>query len=167
MHLRSQFQQVIYIYNILEGPGKNIILHSTAQGLVCETQGWQLKRLLSFAKNCIANRPHRPRDPDLRDIMDAIGVIWPEPQEPEPEDEEEEGEEEICDDDEEVGEDGGHVVPREDEGHAVPRDDVAPLGVEAVTSPPPTTEPKPIQHAGSMESFSKGGGPRGGTITAK
>lgn len=99
--------------------------------------------------------------------MDEIGVTWPDPQEPEPEDEEEEGEEEICDDDEEVGEDGGDVVPKEDEGHAVPRDDVAPLGVEAVTPPPPTTEPKPIQHAGSTESFSKGGGPRGGTITAK
>ena len=179
MDLRSQFQQYrifftfeapgIYIHTyipILEGPGKNIILHSTAQGLVCETQGWQLKRLLSFTKNRIANRLHRPRDPDLREIMDAIGVVGPEPQEPEPEDEEEEGEEEICDDDEEVEEDGGHVVPREDEGHVVPRDDVAPLGVEAVTPPPLTTEPKPIQHAGSTESFPKGDGPRGGTLTA-
>ena len=160
MHLRSQFQQFICSFTF-ECPGRQI-LYCTAllQGLVCETQGWQLKRLLSFTKNRIANRPHRPRDPDLREIMDAIGVYWPEPQEPEPEDEEEE--EEVWEEDGEV-EDGEHVVPREDEGRAVvPPDDASPVGVEAVTSPPPTTEPKPIQNAGSTESFCKEDGPTGG-----
>ena len=47
------------------------------QGLTCETQGWQLKRLLSFTKNRLVNRPNRPRDPQLRELMTAIGVDWP------------------------------------------------------------------------------------------
>jgi len=46
--------------------------------MVAETQGWQLKRLLTFAKNRLANRPNRPRDPMLRSFMSAIGVDWPE-----------------------------------------------------------------------------------------
>ena len=49
------------------------------QGLVCETQGWHLKRLLTFTKNRLCNRPHRPRDPLLRDYMTAIGYTWPDP----------------------------------------------------------------------------------------
>ena len=53
------------------------------QGVVAETQGWQLKRLLTFAKNRLANRPNRPRDPMLRSFMSAIGVFWPEPDTPE------------------------------------------------------------------------------------
>ena len=49
------------------------------QGLTAETQGWHLKRLLTFTKNRLCNRPHRPRDPMLRAYMDSIGVTWPEP----------------------------------------------------------------------------------------
>ena len=49
------------------------------QGLTSETQGWHLKRLLTFTKNRLCNRPHRPRDPMLRAYMDSIGVTWPEP----------------------------------------------------------------------------------------
>lgn len=49
------------------------------QGLTSETQGWHLKRLLTFTKNRLCNRPHRPRDPLLRAYMDSIGVTWPEP----------------------------------------------------------------------------------------
>ena len=57
------------------------------QGAVADTQGWQLKRLLSFSKNRVAGRPHRPRDPTLREFMSFIGIEWPdEPDEPEPED---------------------------------------------------------------------------------
>ena len=41
-----------------------------------ETQGWQLRRLLSFLKNRVANRRHRPRDPELRELMALIGVVW-------------------------------------------------------------------------------------------
>lgn len=48
------------------------------QGLVSETQGWQLKRLLTFTRNRLACRPNRPRDPMLRDYMSSIGVHWPE-----------------------------------------------------------------------------------------
>ena len=45
-----------------------------------ETQAWHLKRLLSFTKNRLANRPHRPRDPVLRDFLCSIGFEWPEPE---------------------------------------------------------------------------------------
>ena len=45
-----------------------------------ETQAWHLKRLLSFTKNRLANRPHRPRDPALRDFLSSIGFEWPEPE---------------------------------------------------------------------------------------
>ena len=38
-----------------------------------------MKRLLTFAKNRLANRPNRPRDPMLRSFMSDIGVFWPEP----------------------------------------------------------------------------------------
>ena len=58
-------------------------LHTAfVQGIVAETQGWQLKRLRTFAKNRLANRPNRPRDPMLRSFM-AIGIDWPEPDTPE------------------------------------------------------------------------------------
>ena len=33
---------------------------------------------MSFTKNRLCNRPHRPRDPILRDYLTAIGVTWPE-----------------------------------------------------------------------------------------
>ena len=65
-----------------------------------ETQGWQLKRLLTFTKNRLANRPNRPRDPILRSYMDAIGITWPE-LEQEPGDES--GSESSSDDDGEEG----------------------------------------------------------------
>ena len=41
-----------------------------------ETQAWHLKRLLSFTKNRLANRPHQPRDPALRDYLASIGFEW-------------------------------------------------------------------------------------------
>ena len=51
---------------------------SFVPGAVSEQQGWELKRLLSFTKNRLVNRPNRPRDKALRDFMSAIGVEWPE-----------------------------------------------------------------------------------------
>ena len=48
-----------------------------SSGLTAETQGWHLKRLLTFTKNRLANRPHRPRDPMLRQLMEDLGFTWP------------------------------------------------------------------------------------------
>lgn len=42
-----------------------------------------MKRLLTFTKNRLANRPHRPRDPVLRKYMKDLGFEWPEPEHPE------------------------------------------------------------------------------------
>lgn len=50
-----------------------------------------MKRLLSFCKNRLINRPHCPRDPCLKSFLKSIGVEWPEP-EPELSEESEEGE---------------------------------------------------------------------------
>eukprot|EP00435_Cladocopium_sp_Y103_P055332 s15_g18.t1 len=60
---------------------------------VSEQQGWELKRLVSFTKNRLVNRPNRPRDPELRKFMSSIGVFWPD-QETDDEEEGEDSEEE-------------------------------------------------------------------------
>lgn len=49
--------------------------------MTAESQGWHLKRLLSFTKNRLANRPNRPRDPLLRGYLASLGFVWPEPEE--------------------------------------------------------------------------------------
>ena len=51
--------------------------HFMSSGLTAETQGWHLKRLLTFTKNRLANRPHKPRDPMLRQLMADLGFTWP------------------------------------------------------------------------------------------
>lgn len=70
-----------------------------------DEQGWELKRLLTFTKNRLANRPHRPRDEILRSYMKDLGFEWPEPEGSEGDeeslDESEEDEEETEDDSEE------------------------------------------------------------------
>ena len=43
-----------------------------------ETQGWQLRRCLSFTQNRLVNRPHRPLDPMLRTYLSKLGFEWPE-----------------------------------------------------------------------------------------
>ena len=42
--------------------------------------------MLSFVKNRVANRPHRPRDPQLRELMREMGIEWPQTQPGETED---------------------------------------------------------------------------------
>lgn len=79
-------------------------LHVVSLGDLSETQGWWLRRCLSFIKNRLANRPNRPRDPILRKLLLELGFEWPEPESEEeggeeeeeavPEEAEEEGEEE-------------------------------------------------------------------------
>ncbi len=54
-------------------------------GPVAESQGWMLRRMLSFTNNRLINRPNRPRCPTLIRYCREIGFEWPEPEEPEPE----------------------------------------------------------------------------------
>ena len=76
---------------------------------------------MSFTKNRLCNRPHRPRDPILRDYLAAIGVTWPAKPSGESEDESqsestsedaaeasesEDGEDDECDECEDVGKEG-------------------------------------------------------------
>ena len=84
---------------------------SFVPGAVSEQQGWELKRLLSFTKNRLVNRPNRPRDKALRDFMSAIGVEWPEndEQSDDGESQEETAEESLTDTDEEVEPEEIHV----------------------------------------------------------
>ena len=35
--------------------------------------------MLSYMRNRLANRPHRPRDPLVRSLMAEVGITWPEP----------------------------------------------------------------------------------------
>ena len=72
-----------------------------------ETQGWQLRRLLSFLKNRVANRPHRPRDPELRELMALVGITW---------EDESDSDSQSSSSDEESGADGGPTDMDEDEG---------------------------------------------------
>ena len=87
------------------------------QGLVSETQAWQLKRLLTFTRNRLASRPNRPRDPILRDYMSSIGVHWPENAERHTDsDDESESESDDAEQEDSESEDGVHdeiVVPDE------------------------------------------------------
>ena len=86
-----------------------------------EQHGWELKRLLTFTRNRLANRPHRPRDAILRTYMKDLGFEWPEPEGPEGDeessgfDETEEDEEET--DDEELEEEEEEKKENEGEEH--------------------------------------------------
>lgn len=70
-------------------------------GDVSERQGWELKRLVSFCKNRLVNRPNRPRDPMLRSFMGEIGVQWAESESSDGEDTEEEEDEDSDETDQE------------------------------------------------------------------
>eukprot|EP00438_Fugacium_kawagutii_P002191 Skav228825 [mRNA] locus=scaffold359:534558:546440:+ [translate_table: standard] len=61
--------------------------------VIAINSGWELRRLLSWTKNRLINRPNRPRDPELRAFLARIGVVFPDPPEGK-EDEAEESEEE-------------------------------------------------------------------------
>ena len=43
-----------------------------------EMQGWLLRRCLSVVSR-ICQRPHRPRDAEIRKICKVAGVTWPDP----------------------------------------------------------------------------------------
>ena len=69
-------------------------------GHVAKHQGWMLRLCLS-SMNRVSKRPYRPRDSDVREIMDAIGISWDQ-EEPEDGDEEEASESEVESEDMEV-----------------------------------------------------------------
>ena len=90
--------------------------HPGISGDVAERQGWELKRLVSFTKNRLVNRPNRPRDPMIREFLKEIGVEWPELEseaegedQEDSEEEEDESEEETDEEEEEETED---IVPK-------------------------------------------------------
>ena len=70
-----------------------------AWGAKIELQGWVLRKCLSCL-NRIANKPHRPREPEVREILADVGVLWEEAEQQESEEnnweEEDEEEEEEC-----------------------------------------------------------------------
>ena len=45
-----------------------------------ETQGWWLRRMLSFTNNRLCNRPSPPRCEILKKYLNDIGFTWPEPE---------------------------------------------------------------------------------------
>ena len=96
-----------------------------------DKQGWELKRLLSWTKNRLVNRPNRPRDPALRSFMAGIGVEWPD-QETDEEGEEEEG----SSGDDETSEEETEESDPEDNTPSGEPVDVAPRAV----CPEPSTE---------------------------
>lgn len=59
-------------------------------GPLVETQGWWLRRMLTFTTNRLINRPNRPRCKALAKYCKDIGYEWPDKEvEPEPEQEQE------------------------------------------------------------------------------
>lgn len=42
-----------------------------------ETQAWQLRRCLSFLNNRVINRPHKPRDQIILNLLKDLGIEWP------------------------------------------------------------------------------------------
>lgn len=102
-----------------------------------ETQAWQIRRCLSFINNRLANRPNRPRNKILLQLLEHIGIVWPEL---EKEPEEDEGE-----------------VEYEEEGSETEDEEldetVEPLCDEPETAnlaPAPVSNPEPVttkQHA--------------------
>lgn len=94
------------------------------RGAVMEAQAWQLRRCLSFINNRLANRPNRPRDRILRNLMKALGVEWPEP---EPEEEEEE----LDDNDEDGYEEEGEEESQCEEDPPVQDEEVPEMKNEA------------------------------------
>lgn len=64
-----------------------------------------MKRLLSFTKNRLVNRPNAPRDPVLRAFLAEVGITWPDPETEQEDGQEEDSEEEAEESEEETDED--------------------------------------------------------------
>ena len=80
----------------------------TSSGHIIECQSWMLRRCLSYA-NRLAGKPHRPREPEIREILEACRIVWSEEapdEEEEAQDEEDEEEKEQAEDQEAADEEG-------------------------------------------------------------
>lgn len=47
-------------------------------GHAIDTQGWTLRRCLSCL-NRVASKPHCPREPEIREILSHVGIVWEDP----------------------------------------------------------------------------------------
>ena len=98
-----------------------------------ETQGWQIRRCLSFLNNRVINRPHKPRNEIILKLCQDLGIEWSEG-------EAESGEEEEEAEDECVQE--GLESEDEEVDEAVEPPPKAPLAKTDRAKAAATTEPK-------------------------
>ena len=105
-------------------------------------QGWIIRRCLTFTKNRLANRPHKPRDPIILKYLADIGICWPDDAEEEEEEQEEQedtvAETDHDDDDDDDDEDYENELEENEESEQEPDPIVevdGPVGGGVTSSP--------------------------------
>lgn len=78
-----------------------------------------IRRCLSFL-NRLAGKPHRPREPEIRDILQACGIEWSEEASAEKDEAQEDGDQEEAEAEEEGEEEGEEEEAAEEDEEVVP-----------------------------------------------